>query len=78
MATTAQGPDLTLLNELYEEIDRNPPALEARKVLARQCYEAGWLDAARDALQQLRRFDASALKDEIWTKDLQDPSSMYE
>lgn len=26
-------PDMTLLAELYEEIERNPPAIEARKLL---------------------------------------------
>ncbi|KAF8862599.1 hypothetical protein BDZ45DRAFT_799087 [Acephala macrosclerotiorum] len=66
-------PDLTLFNELYEEIENNPPALEARKLLTRQCYEAGWVDAARDALQELRAFDASALEDEPWAKTLLEP-----
>lgn len=68
MATTS--PDLTLFNELYEEIENNPPAIEARKLLIRQCYEAGWMDAARDALQELRVFDPSALKEESWAKNL--------
>jgi hypothetical protein len=68
MATTA--PDLTLFNELYEEIEKNPPAIEARKLLVRQCYEAGWMDAAQDALKELRVFDPSALKEESWAKNL--------
>ncbi|KAE8441270.1 hypothetical protein EG329_005571 [Mollisiaceae sp. DMI_Dod_QoI] len=71
MATST--PDLTLLNELYEEIERNPPALEARKLLAQQCYQAGWIDAARDALRELRAFDPTALGDEPWAKTLLDP-----
>lgn len=66
----ADAPDLTLFNELYEEIENNPPAIEARKLLVRQCYEAGWMDAARDALKELRVFDPSALKEESWAKNL--------
>ncbi|CZR63942.1 uncharacterized protein PAC_13839 [Phialocephala subalpina] len=69
----ASTPDLTLFNELYEEIESNPPALEARKLLTRQCYEVGWIDAARDALQELRAFDPSALEDEAWAKTLLEP-----
>lgn len=71
MTASALGaPDLTLFNELYEEIENNPPALEARKLLVQQCYEVGWIDAARDALKELRVLDPSALEDEPWTKSL--------
>lgn len=46
-------PDMSLLGELFEEIERNPPALEARKLLIEQYVGAGWIDAARDAAQEL-------------------------
>ncbi|PMD54292.1 uncharacterized protein K444DRAFT_540580 [Hyaloscypha bicolor E] len=53
-ASSSRSPpiiDMTLLNDLYDEIDRNPPALEARRLLIQQCMEAGWVDAARDAIR---------------------------
>ncbi|KUJ14380.1 uncharacterized protein LY89DRAFT_620807 [Mollisia scopiformis] len=68
-------PDLTFLNELYGEIERNPPALEARKLLTQHCYHSGWTDAARENLQQLRALDPSALEEEPWTRDLLQKSS---
>ena len=46
-------PDMSLLNELYEEIERNPPAIEARKLLIEQYMAAGWGEAAHDAAQEL-------------------------
>jgi hypothetical protein len=60
--------DLTLLNELYEEIERNPLLLEARKTLIQQCYEVVWIDTARDALGELKVFDPSALVNDSWAK----------
>jgi hypothetical protein len=56
VASSSRNPvavDMAFLNELYEEIETNPPALEARKLLIQQCMEAGWTDAARDAIQDL-------------------------
>jgi hypothetical protein len=49
----ANEPDMTLLAELYEEIERNPPAIQARKLLVEQYIAAGWMDAVRDAVQEL-------------------------
>jgi len=49
--------DMTLLNELYEEIERRPPALEARKLIIQLCMEAGWIDTARDATRDLLALD---------------------
>lgn len=46
-------PDMSLLSELYEEIERNPRAIEARKLLIEQYVSTGWTDAARDAAQEL-------------------------
>jgi hypothetical protein len=52
----ASEPDMSLINELLEEIERKPPGIEARKLLIEQFMTAGWMDAARDAVQQLARF----------------------
>jgi hypothetical protein len=46
-------PDMTLISELYEEIERHPPAIEARKLLVEQYITANWMDAVRDAIQEL-------------------------
>lgn len=46
-------PDMSLLSELYEEMERNPPGIEARKLLIEQFMTAGWMEAAQDAVQEL-------------------------
>jgi hypothetical protein len=48
---------MTLLNDLYDEIERNHPALEARRLLIQQCMDAGWVDAARDAIRAYLNLD---------------------
>jgi hypothetical protein len=45
--------DVTLLGELYEEIDRNPPAIETRKILIEQYLFANWKDSATGAIEEL-------------------------
>lgn len=45
--------DLSLLGELYETIERKPPAIEARKLLIQQLLAFGWDDAAHDAAKEL-------------------------
>jgi hypothetical protein len=52
--------DVTLINELWEEISRRPPAIEARKLLIQHLVAAGWVDAAIDAAQELIALDASS------------------
>ena len=51
----AQEPDLALIAELLEMIDREPPAIGARKLLVEQYLAIGWIDAAREAIQLLGR-----------------------
>jgi hypothetical protein len=46
-------PDMTLVNELYEAIELNPPAIEARKLLVEHYLLVGWTDAANDAIAEL-------------------------
>jgi hypothetical protein len=45
--------DTSLLNELFEEIAKNPPAIEARKLLVQQYIQVGWNEAAYDEIQVL-------------------------
>jgi hypothetical protein len=52
MAAT-QEPDLALVAELCETIDRHPPALEARKLLVQHYLAVGWQDAAVDSIREL-------------------------
>lgn len=51
--TTTQEPDLALVAELCETIDRHPPALEARKLLVQHYLAVGWQDAAIDSIREL-------------------------
>ena len=45
--------DMVLLNDLYEEIENKPPAIEARRLLVQHCLTSGCEDAARDAVKGL-------------------------
>lgn len=54
MATRNPGAnDLSLINELYEEIETRPPAIDARKLLVEQYLGLGWTEAAADVVQEL-------------------------
>ncbi|OCK84583.1 hypothetical protein K432DRAFT_413904 [Lepidopterella palustris CBS 459.81] len=55
VASGSVEPDMVLINELMEEISRNPPAVEARKLLVEQFIAAGWLEAASDAVKELKQ-----------------------
>jgi hypothetical protein len=46
--------DMSLIEALYEEIERNPPAIQARKLLVEQYILAGWNDAVRESVQELK------------------------
>ena len=46
-------PDMSLLSELFEEIERNPPGIEARKLLINHYMAAGWMDAAQESAATL-------------------------
>ena len=64
MASTS-SPDMSLINELYEEMERNPPAIEARKILVQQLMAVGWLGAAGDEAKNILEFapnDVDALR----------------
>jgi len=48
---------MTLISELWDTIERNPPAIRARVLLMQQWINAGWFDAARDTAQELLQHD---------------------
>ena len=48
---------MDLIEELYDAIERHPPAIEARQLLIQQFLELGWIDAAVDASRELLKLD---------------------
>jgi hypothetical protein len=72
------SPDMSLINELYEAIEQNPPAIEARKILVQTLMNAGWLDAARDGARELLQLDPNDSDAQSWNMTLskEAPSSM--
>jgi hypothetical protein len=60
MASSSQPaaqPDLSLISELLETIERSPPGIGARKLLVEHYMSCGWLDAARDGVSELLSID---------------------
>ncbi|KAF1961471.1 hypothetical protein CC80DRAFT_237981 [Byssothecium circinans] len=58
MATSGSGePDMVLVSELLEQIERHPPAIAARKVLVEHYIAVSWLDAAKDGIVELKKHD---------------------
>jgi hypothetical protein len=51
------APDLSLISELLEIIQRSPPGIEARKLLVQHYMSCGWLDAARESVSELLSID---------------------
>ncbi|KAF2647452.1 hypothetical protein K491DRAFT_709197 [Lophiostoma macrostomum CBS 122681] len=48
-------PDMVLIGELLEDISRNPPAIQARKLLTEHYIAIGWLDAATENALELKK-----------------------
>jgi len=48
-------PDMSLLSELFEEIERNPPGIEARKLLINHYMAVNWMEAAQESAAELLR-----------------------
>ncbi|KAJ4287653.1 hypothetical protein N0V90_012356 [Kalmusia sp. IMI 367209] len=48
-------PDMTLVAELLEQIQRHPPATYEKILLAEHYVSVGWLDAAADYIAELKR-----------------------
>lgn len=64
----AQEPDLALVAELCETIDRQPPAIEARKLLVQHYLAVGWNDAAKDSILELNRLSPQDEEIRTWVK----------
>lgn len=60
--------DMSFLNELYEEIEQHPPAIEARKILIQQYMEAGWFEAAGGQIQELLNLDPFNTEAMLWSE----------
>lgn len=60
-------PDMAFINELIEHIERNLPALEARKLLMREYARCGWFEAGRDIAQEIFKIDPSKVDATIYT-----------
>jgi len=54
---------MALIGELLETIERHPPGIEARKLLAYHYISVNWMEAARDSAQELSKL--SPLDNEI-------------
>ena len=52
-------PDVALIGELLEDIERNPPAQEAHLLLMQQYAKCGWHDAAGDEAHRVLDIDPS-------------------
>lgn len=65
-ASSSTDVDMVLINDLYEEIENRPPAIEARRLLIQHCLTAGWDDAARDAVQALLRLAPTDYEAKAW------------
>jgi len=59
-------PDLTLVAELTEQIDRHPPAIQARKLLVAHYLAVGWQDAAVELIRELKRLDPRDEEIKAW------------
>lgn len=54
------GPDLALISELIENIERSPPAQEARMLLMQHYAMCGWHDAAKEEAYRILKVDRNA------------------
>ncbi|KAL8745479.1 MAG: hypothetical protein Q9190_002389 [Brigantiaea leucoxantha] len=68
-------PDLVLITELVDHIEREPPASHARKLLIEQYIACGWLEAAAEPAQEILNVDPSdgeALACIVGSQELED------
>jgi hypothetical protein len=66
-ASVAQ-PDMSLIGELMESIDREPPAIGARKLLVEHYIAVGWIEAAQESIQDLVRISPTDEDVKEWSK----------
>lgn len=62
-------PDLVVISELLENIERSPPALEARVLLMQFYAGCGWHDAAKVEAHQVLAIDGSIKEAQIYLGD---------
>ncbi|KAF2202751.1 hypothetical protein GQ43DRAFT_301150 [Delitschia confertaspora ATCC 74209] len=67
-------PDMVLIGELLEEIARHPPAVYARKLLIEHYISVGWLDAARENVDEVKKHTPNDLDVKEWQKMLKKKS----
>lgn len=74
------GPDMSLLAELLEQIERAPPAIFARKLLVEHYTSIGWTEAAQESVQELAKLDPQDMEVQSILETLQtlQPSSAAE
>ncbi|KAF7507278.1 hypothetical protein GJ744_010712 [Endocarpon pusillum] len=62
-------PDLVFIGELLEDIERSPPALEARLLLMQSYAGCGWHKAAKEEAHQVLAIDGSIEAAQIYLGD---------
>ena len=67
-------PDLTLISELIENIERHPPAQEARILLMQHYAMCGWHDAAKDQAHRILQHDSSSKEAKTYLSKRSRPS----
>ncbi|KAL1601549.1 hypothetical protein SLS60_006464 [Paraconiothyrium brasiliense] len=67
----SEEPDMTLVAELLEDIQRHPPAVAAKTLLAQHYVSIGWFDAASDYVEELKRNAPNDPEVAVLIKDLQ-------
>jgi hypothetical protein len=65
-STAYIAPDTSLISELYDAIEQSPPGLMARKLLIQHLMACGYLDTARDAVQELIVLDPADSDAQTW------------
>lgn len=55
------GHDMSLIGELYETIEQNPPALVARTILMQHWHQSGYKDAAAGIAREILNLDPNNL-----------------
>lgn len=65
--------DTTFLDEMYEQIEQNPPALGARKMVIEHLIDSGELVSARTAVRELLTLDPDDDEARQWYRDLSAP-----
>ncbi len=71
----ADQPNLSLIGELLETIERFPPGIEARKLLVDHYMSCGWLDAAQESVSELLSINPDDHDAQLLQKILSQPKT---